>query len=167
MSNKKKKQQFAKKVNRDEQNAWRKALEIGRAIYEDWKSRFINTPQTPDTILSALNELAALVQQRVEHAGAKEAMLTMADMKIADFAVARGLGMFHMRVHAICPNTIVVNNIPMICNWAGDTFVGREAWDKQLAEITCPSCDNGIPQKHMKPVVFKEETDEKEEAGKN
>lgn len=141
-----------KKATLAAKHAKEKELIKGRDIYEAWKQKLINTPTLPDELPTRLNELAAELESKVKDKDVIRVIMNVVEMKIGDTLLATKIGLFTLKVHAICPNTVTVNNVDMICNWAGDTLVNRDAWAKGNARFACPTCGGLIHQKSMKLV---------------
>lgn len=65
-----------------------KSLIKGRMIYEDWKKAAINTPATPDELLTRLHILRELINRNIPHEGVRETMLKQVDESIKKAAKA-------------------------------------------------------------------------------
>lgn len=140
-----------KQANLEEIEA-EKQLVKANEIYEDWKRSLLGTPTLAKDLPARLNELAARIEAVIQDKHLARTIVEMINLKIGDTFLAKNVSQFMMKVHALCSNEIQVNNIAMICNWAGDALVNRVNWFKKQARFMCPNCKGLIHQKSMKEI---------------
>jgi hypothetical protein len=149
------------RADRDREIERQRAGQLVATIYDKWKTNLMGTPLKPSDLMGQINVLANEIQTKIKDKAMVGACMWILDKKIADLHLAEKVGLFLVRIHAVCPNMVTVNNIDMICNWAGDAFVQRNEFDDGKAWFDCPQCGKKIEQGSMKEVGFTDEDPDK------